>query len=92
MITMPWHAAFRLENGIQEIDRMLSAAGSAFELLHQRAAADTENEDAGARAVMVLAQRALMGADEREGAALRGFAAQLRKESQYQHIGQEEAA
>lgn len=91
-ITMTRGDAFRLEHAIREIGCMLSAAGSTFELLHDRAAPDTDNEDAGARVVMALAQRALMDTDKRDVAGLRRFAARLLKESQYQHIDQEEAA
>lgn len=84
--------ALRLGHAIHEIDRVFSAAGSAFELLHNRAVADANNEDAGALAVMTLAQRALMDADEQEGAELRRFATRLRDAGKYQHIDQEEAA
>lgn len=84
--------ADRLEYTLCEMERMFSAAGSAFELLHDRAAADVENDDIGSMAVMSLAQRALMDTDEKEGAFLRLFSRKLREARQYEDITGEEAA
>lgn len=90
-IALTRNEADRLEYALCEMDRMFSAAGSAFELLHDRAAADAENDDIGSMAVMSLAQRALMDTDEKEGAFLRLFSRKLREARQYANITQEEA-
>jgi hypothetical protein len=89
-ITLTRIGALRLEHTIREIDRMFGAAGAVFELLHDRAGADVENEDSGAKAVIALAQRALMDGEEREMADLRRFAARLREAGKYQQPDQED--
>ncbi|MFN4172146.1 MAG: hypothetical protein ACK4GW_10370 [Pseudorhodobacter sp.] len=91
-ITLSRMDALRLEDALSEVDRMFGAAAGAIEFLHARAKADSENEDAHARAIMALTERAMMDTDEREGAALRQFADRLQEARQYQQIAQEEAA
>lgn len=89
-ITLSRSDAHRLDYTIREIDAVFGAAGAVFELLHDRAGADVENEDTGAKAVIALAQRALMDADERDVAELRRFAARLREAGKYQQPDQED--
>lgn len=91
-IALTRNEADRLEYALCEIDRMFSAAGRVCQLLHDRAVADVENDDIDSIAVMSLAQRALMNADEREGEFLRQFTRKLREASKYLQINQEEAA
>ncbi|SDF33125.1 hypothetical protein PUH89_11105 [Rhodobacter capsulatus] len=91
-ITLTKHEAWQLENALGEIDRMFSAAASVFEHLHDRAAADEENMDKAGRAVMALAQRALMDSDEKEGSQLRRFSNRLKTATCNQNTAQEKVA
>lgn len=91
-ITLTKHEAWQLDNALGEIDRMFSAAASVFEHLHDRAAADEENMDNAGRAVMALAQRALMDSDEKEGSQLRRFSYRLKTATCNQNIEQEKVA
>lgn len=91
-ITLAQSDANRLRYALDEFNRMLAATASAIELLHTRAINNPENEDAGARAVMALTQRALMEADEREGAVIRQFNQKLRESGAYLPFDQEDAA
>lgn len=91
-ITMTRGDATHLGYAHAEIDRMLSATVGTIELLLARAMTDPEKQDAGARAVMELMQRALMEVDEREGAVIRLFSQKLRENGAYQPFDQENAA
>lgn len=91
-ITLTKHEAWQLENALGEFDRMFSAAASVFEHLHDRAAADEENMDNAGRAVMALAQRALMDTDETEGSQLRRFSNRLKTATCNQNTAQEKVA
>ena len=72
-ITLTRIDAVSLECTLVETDHLLSAAGCVFEHLQKR-----DTDDAGASAVMALAERALFNAYEIEGARLRKFIDQLR--------------
>lgn len=91
-ITMTRSDVDRLEYALREIDLTFSYAAAVFDLLHGRASADDANADSHAMAVMFMANRALTGADEREGAIVRGFLRRLTEAGKYQQFDQEEAA
>lgn len=87
-ITMKRCDADILSYAITEIDQLHAATANALELLHERRASDGQDEDVGAKAIIALAQRALMTADDCEMARLRQFSTRLREARRYQ----EEAA
>lgn len=91
-ITMTRHEALILGMALEEMDRVSSAVISAIEMLHARAEADTENEDAGSRAILALALRAMAVSDEQDGAKLRLFSRKLRETGAFQPFDREEAA
>ena len=91
-VTMTRADALILGEALREVVRMVEHAASVFALLSRRKWPDDEDEGYGARAILYLANRALLDADDRDSAHLRRFASILNEATHHPSAQREEAA